>query len=293
MTREHKLALILGFSVVLVVGVLISDHFSRATIAQLEDLTADTGAVSTVLDAPNETQSLERAHAAGPAASTVLPGGYSFIGEPDSPTFADRPVFESSSEALLNEIQKTWYATQHVASKAQGSLLAQTRNAVPVVALDGGVTGPTAALPEPTRVLTPASHGVWGDEALPTKTHRVAEDESLWSIAEQHYGDGALYTKLAAFNSDRVDDDHTIHVGDVLRIPPRHGLTGERPTSHQTTRTATIARTYTVRDGDTLGEIAQRLLGSSKRWPEIVKLNGIDDPDVVPVGTMLKLPASH
>ena len=90
-----------------------------------------------------------------------------------------------------------------------------------------------------------------------------------------------------------MDDDHTIHVGDVLRIPTRHGLTGERSASHQTTRTATIARTYTVRDGDTLGEIAQRLLGSSKRWPEIVKLNGIDDPDVVPVGTMLKLPASH
>ena len=30
MTREHKLALIIGFAVVLLVGVLVSDHFSQA-----------------------------------------------------------------------------------------------------------------------------------------------------------------------------------------------------------------------------------------------------------------------
>ena len=43
----------------------------------------------------------------------------------------------------------------------------------------------------------------------------------------------------------------------------------------------------------TLGEIAQRLLGSSSKWREIVELNGIEDPDVVPVGTTLKLPIAR
>ena len=38
MTREHKLALIVGFSLVLIVGVLISDHFSPA---RRQDVSAD------------------------------------------------------------------------------------------------------------------------------------------------------------------------------------------------------------------------------------------------------------
>ena len=43
-TREHKLALIIGFSLVLVVGVLISDHFSKARSAQVAtEITAGGG----------------------------------------------------------------------------------------------------------------------------------------------------------------------------------------------------------------------------------------------------------
>ena len=41
MTREHKLALIIGFTLVLVVGVLISDHFSKARLSRVNsDLAA-------------------------------------------------------------------------------------------------------------------------------------------------------------------------------------------------------------------------------------------------------------
>src|SRR5437870_4074014 len=36
-TREHKLALIVGFSLFLVLGVLISDHFSKARQVELVD----------------------------------------------------------------------------------------------------------------------------------------------------------------------------------------------------------------------------------------------------------------
>ena len=44
LTREHKLALIIGFSLVLVVGVLISDHFSKARTQQVaSEITAGAG----------------------------------------------------------------------------------------------------------------------------------------------------------------------------------------------------------------------------------------------------------
>ncbi len=49
-------------------------------------------------------------------------------------------------------------------------------------------------------------------------------------------------------------------------------------------------RTYTVKNGDTLGSIAKRELGSTKRWPEIEALNGVK-AERLSVGMTLKLPA--
>ena len=51
-----------------------------------------------------------------------------------------------------------------------------------------------------------------------------------------------------------------------------------------------LARTYTVKSGDTLSKIAQTHLGSYKRYPEIAKLNNIRDPNRIFPGQVLKLP---
>jgi nucleoid-associated protein YgaU len=47
--------------------------------------------------------------------------------------------------------------------------------------------------------------------------------------------------------------------------------------------------TYVVRSGDTLADIAQKQLGSAKRWPELVKLNPGLDPKNLKIGTTIKL----
>jgi nucleoid-associated protein YgaU len=49
-------------------------------------------------------------------------------------------------------------------------------------------------------------------------------------------------------------------------------------------------RTYTVKDGDTLGAIASRELGSASRAAEIAALNGIQDAALIRKGAVLKLP---
>ncbi len=49
-------------------------------------------------------------------------------------------------------------------------------------------------------------------------------------------------------------------------------------------------RSYTVRDGDTLSEIARRELGSTARAAEIARLNGISDPSKIRAGQVLQLP---
>lgn len=57
-----------------------------------------------------------------------------------------------------------------------------------------------------------------------------------------------------------------------------------------TPATPPAARTYTVVRGDTLSKIAQRFLGSYKRYPEIARLNGIRDPNRIRAGQVLRLP---
>jgi nucleoid-associated protein YgaU len=49
-------------------------------------------------------------------------------------------------------------------------------------------------------------------------------------------------------------------------------------------------RTYKVKAGDTLGSIAKRELGSTKRWTEIAAINNVQ-PERLKVGMQLKLPA--
>ena len=47
---------------------------------------------------------------------------------------------------------------------------------------------------------------------------------------------------------------------------------------------------YVVKAGDSLSKIAKEQLGDAKRWPEIQKLNKIDNPNLISVGQELKLP---
>lgn len=49
---------------------------------------------------------------------------------------------------------------------------------------------------------------------------------------------------------------------------------------------------YIVKPGDTLSAIARAHLGDAKRWPEIAKLNGIQNPDLILPGDELRLPSS-
>ena len=52
------------------------------------------------------------------------------------------------------------------------------------------------------------------------------------------------------------------------------------------------SQTYTVQAGDTLGKIAQKLLGDGARWTEIYEANKdrIPNPDIIEVGQELRVP---
>ena len=78
----------------------------------------------------------------------------------------------------------------------------------PVLALSGG----GAASPRDSQT-----------GAASAKTYAVQAGDCLWAIAEQFYGDGTQYKRLAAANPEIADPD-LIYPGQVLTIPPADGL---------------------------------------------------------------------
>lgn len=56
---------------------------------------------------------------------------------------------------------------------------------------------------------------------------------------------------------------------------------------------ATSTKTYTVKSGDTLSDIALSEMGDEKRWPELYAANKEavgDNPDMIHPGLVLKIP---
>ena len=59
---------------------------------------------------------------------------------------------------------------------------------------------------------------------------------------------------------------------------------------HEIVNTGGEAQPYTVKSGDMLSKIAQHFYGNGNLYEEIVKANGIKDPNSVAVGTQLQIP---
>jgi nucleoid-associated protein YgaU len=76
-------------------------------------------------------------------------------------------------------------------------------------------------------------------------------------------------------------------------VPPQDGRASPRVTNDPPAPAPPppAPRTYAVKDGDTLYEIAKRELGASSRAKEIADLNGIADASKLKLGQVLKLPA--
>jgi nucleoid-associated protein YgaU len=54
----------------------------------------------------------------------------------------------------------------------------------------------------------------------PVRTYTVVAGDSLWKIAQKHYGNGSEYPKIIAANPDKLKDEKSvIHPGDVLVVP--------------------------------------------------------------------------
>lgn len=59
--------------------------------------------------------------------------------------------------------------------------------------------------------ITPGYHGY--------REHVVSPGDTLWGIAEDHYGDGSEYTRLVRANTHIISDPDLIFPGQLIRVP--------------------------------------------------------------------------
>ncbi len=138
----------------------------------------------------------------------------------------------------------------------------------------------------PTNVLAAATRGA--------KTIEVKSGDTLSELASKHLGSAALWQDLLAANKDKLADEHSLQVGMKLRLP---GTTGQAQASAvvdapSTTRSSS-GNTYTVKPGDNLTEIAEKMLGDGDKWRMVYDANrdSLKSPDRLIVGQKLRIPS--
>jgi nucleoid-associated protein YgaU len=113
-----------------------------------------------------------------------------------------------------------------------------------------------------------------------TTTYTVQPGDTLWSIAQQFYGDGSQWNKIYDANKQIIGPDpNNLRPGMVLTIPP----------------VAPATTTYTVRAGDSLWSIAQQFYGDGNQWNKIYDANKQvigPDPNNLRPGIVLTIPST-
>ena len=165
------------------------------------------------------------------------------------------------------------------------------------------------------RIARSRRHEVETASAAPERVHVVAEGETLYQISKKYYGSAGSWQKLAQANGVKPE---AVKVGMKLRLPgvadtrtamndpaPSAAPTGQKkgadslPVSkkpaggHAPDAVANSTfKTYAVKPGDTLQGISRRMLGSPGRVAELMRINNMEDGDVLSEGATLKLPNS-
>ncbi|MBX3439298.1 MAG: LysM peptidoglycan-binding domain-containing protein [Planctomycetaceae bacterium] len=169
-----------------------------------------------------------------------------------------------------------------------------------------------------------AETATWSSQGRPERVIgegyvTVTRRHSLWSITQEAYGTARYLSALARYNQDRVPNPDKLPLGVNIRIPAPETLEMQFPdlfsqvrqrdslvtlTSGGASSTGTGVHPglfldptgrphYRVDKSDTLTRIAQRHLGKSSRWTEILAMNQdrLKTPETLKPGMILRMPA--
>jgi len=325
-TREQKLALIIGFSLILAVGVLISDHLSRAR--------TDTIIADTEIDQPMVVHRLADVPPGIGETGLPLAGRDAVALDPGPGTPVSLPGMNTQPRESINVASLMPKVSDPVESVERSMLddsaeaPVEVRMTAQAKPLDLPMFEPVEGYARPTvsETLTPTAEQLArkmqeSRSQVPTLqpvtqpatqiTHVVAEGETLYGIAAKYYGNGDLWPELLKANKASADDEGRVFEGARLVIPQRGGTPiAQTPTQQKpaVTRNTPVTQApvtkpetqnasgaygyYTIKKGDTLSEISQELMGTMRRMNELIELNKdqIQDADDIRVGMKLRYP---
>jgi len=300
MTRENKLALIIGFGLVLVVGILVSDHLSAASRQESADLSPETTLASS--DRLRDTALLTPMFP-DPAGSRRERSGRS-----------GAPVATNGTNAGSNPRQRDAVPVPRdeadIASGQQSPPELDPRG----VRIDDIVR---ADVDIPDEIVNPGQDAlIRGDveevqqrlreaakRQIAFSWYTIKQGETLAKIAREKLGDEKLWRQLHEINKDRIPNPNVVPSGVTIRLPRKEDLiaaaggapTASPPNGAGGSGQASAGRytTYTVQPGESLSKVASKVLGTGNRWRELYELNKdvISNPDNVTAGTVLKVPA--
>jgi nucleoid-associated protein YgaU len=250
MTRETKVGLLVGLGIILLVGIIVSDHLSVAQRQNAADFTGLT-------PSPNQTSghgsqadpgTISRVGAAIRRITT--PGANS--SDPQHPQDADRSAaglqtagqstapLPLPADAQPTETPHRGYGpispnpvpdgrdTDGRFAGNRGTPPVITFGAKPVVRSGQGASRQTKAETRaPARFVAPAASVVTYEprETAPQPiVHYVKEGESLWQIAHRYYDNGEYWQTIARANPKAVMPSGGIRQGVRLVIPNKAGL---------------------------------------------------------------------
>lgn len=252
MTRELKLALIVGFSLVLFVTVLVSDHLSRARRAELPQVVqpASLTAVppSTELRATHEPVRAPAPVTPKPAPSIDsgspfgAPSGSQIAGaQPTAPAHPNTNPNAGAAPAPNSDTYAMGPLGQAVERGERGVLASEGAQLDNPVVIDQNprrdgrmdiklVNNGTTIVPPP---ITPDKQPQAEKPVAPvTKIpeYAVEEGDTLYDLSKKFYKDPKHWKALQAYNKGRLGKDGSPRAGASILVPPIDVLLGKPAT---------------------------------------------------------------
>lgn len=137
------------------------------------------------------------------------------------------------------------------------------------------------------------------EKAKNSKYYTVSQGESLWTISEKIYKTGFSWNQIADVNN--IKDPFVVEPGQKLIIPKQESkfVAADQTTPEVKAESAAEEnpsgnsqnKTYTVKAGEYLWDIAVREYGDGFRWVDIANANNVSGPDyIIFKNDVLKLP---
>ena len=121
-----------------------------------------------------------------------------------------------------------------------------------------------------------------------TKTYVVKGGDTPTGLSTKFWGTSAHWQYLLDQNGLKVPND--LHEDATIRIPPKPQSSSNSAPKAVVPASRGTETSYVVKPGENVTDIARDQLHDSKRWREILALNGIADPRSLRAGSTIRLP---